>query len=99
METRYYFIFAIVVIVLQCLLAIFNRTLRWLWVDKHCPQSKKWLTLALFTASNAVLFCECNLGFTSALNHFAFANAFLYPFVNSLKISKKRSKRLVLSVN
>lgn len=61
METHYYFIFAIVVIVLQCLLAIFNRTLRWLWVDKHCPQSKKWLTLALFTASNAVLFCYIKL--------------------------------------
>lgn len=97
METRYYFIFAIVVIVLQCLLAIFNRTLRWLWVDKHCPQSKKWLTLALFTAPNAVLICHVAQFFTAfrfiaLMLTLLLFSAFVSVVIGFLRVVLKKSK-------
>ena len=100
METRYYFIFAIVVIVLQCLLAIFNRTLRWLWVDKHCPQSKRWLTLALFTAPNAVLICHVAQFFTAfrfiaLMLTLLLFSAFVSVTIGFLRVVLKKSKNFV----
>lgn len=55
MEFRYYFIFATAIIALQLFIAIFNRTLQWLCDGKLSPKGKKWLTLGLFTAPNAIL--------------------------------------------
>lgn len=100
METRYYFIFAIVVIVLQCLLAIFNRTLQWLWVDKHCRQSKKWLTLALFTVPNAVLICHVAQFFTAfrfiaLMLTLLLFSAFVSVTIGFLRVVLKKSKNFV----
>lgn len=54
MEPRYYITFAAAIIVLQIFIAIFNRTLQWLFTDLS-QQRKKWLSIMLFTLPNAIL--------------------------------------------
>lgn len=54
MEPRYYITFATAIIVLQIFIAIFNRTLQWLFTDLS-KQHKKWLSITLFALPNAIL--------------------------------------------
>ncbi|OOF39406.1 metallophosphoesterase [Rodentibacter trehalosifermentans] len=55
METRYYFIFAAVIIALQVFIFIFNRTLQWLFEGKLTPRGKKYLAFITFGIPNAIL--------------------------------------------
>ncbi|WP_226692912.1 MULTISPECIES: metallophosphoesterase [Rodentibacter] len=52
METRYYIIFASVIIGLQLFIFIFNRTLYWLFAEKISSRNKKYLALLTFGIPN-----------------------------------------------
>ncbi|OOF36458.1 metallophosphoesterase [Rodentibacter heidelbergensis] len=55
MEFRYYIIFAVAIISLQLFIAIFNRTLHWLFAGKLSPKGKKYLAFITFGIPNAIL--------------------------------------------
>lgn len=52
METRYYIIFAAVILGLQLFIFIFNRTLHWLSAEKLSARGKKYLALITFGIPN-----------------------------------------------
>ena len=55
METRYYIIFAVIILTLQVFLVLFHYTLRWLLQDKFSPRSLFWVSVGLGVAANAFI--------------------------------------------
>lgn len=55
METRYYIIFAVIILTLQVFLVLFHYTLRWLLQDKFNPKTLFRISIGLGIAANAFI--------------------------------------------